>query len=151
MQQDPLCTWFVTQGYEVRPHYWCATRLQIGWQFSSRGCQLSWRCDGERVWIVMFRRSEARAGLTNAFAALYVLAEAVRQALGPAYRLYGNVDTMRDSSLSAERLRQFYLRWGEASEPEPGWFEIPAAAVRPMRMVRSDKNAPVADRVHGGN
>ncbi|WP_252090991.1 LcrR family type III secretion system chaperone [Pseudomonas sp. MWU13-3659] len=146
MSDERLCAWFQAQGYRLRPQYWRNTRIRTGWQFSCQACELTWRCEGERVWIVMFRRAQARRGLGNAFAALYLLAEAVSQALGPRHCLYGNVQTLADSPLQAERLKLFYLRWGEAREPQPGWFEIPAAAVRPMRSVRSDKLTTINDR-----
>ncbi|HCS05532.1 MAG TPA: Low calcium response locus protein R, partial [Pseudomonas sp.] len=83
MNRDPLCDWFEQSGRGVRPHFLRNTGLQLGWQFMSGGCEVAWRCEGARVWIVMFRRLDERLGLANPFAPLYLLAEAARCVLPP--------------------------------------------------------------------
>ncbi|MBF2965679.1 LcrR family type III secretion system chaperone PcrR, partial [Pseudomonas aeruginosa] len=91
MSADPLIPWFLARGLAVRPHCLRDTSIALGWQVLAHGCELAWRCDGERVWIVMLRRRQARSGLANPFAALYLLAEATLDTLGPRQRLYGKV------------------------------------------------------------
>jgi type III secretion system regulator LcrR len=102
-----LGAWLVAHGYEVRPHYLRKTAIQLGWQFTQRGFELSWRCEGRRVWIVMLRRCSGRVGLTNPFAAFYVLAAAVLSVFGEGFSLYGNVQTLADSPLHAAKLSRF--------------------------------------------
>ncbi len=87
MSADPLIPWFLARGLAVRPHCLRDTSIALGWQVLAHGCELAWRCDGERVWIVMLRRRQARSGLANPFAALYLLAEATLDTLGPRQRL----------------------------------------------------------------
>lgn len=101
----------------MRPHCLRDTSIALGWQVLAHGCELAWRCDGERVWIVMLRRRQARSGLANPFAALYLLAEATLDTLGPRQRLYGKVLALAGSPLPGERMARFYRRWTGAAEP----------------------------------
>ncbi|MNJ27358.1 Type III secretion system regulator (LcrR) [compost metagenome] len=144
MTTDEIGGWMAVHGHPVRPYYWLDTSIQLGWQFTYRGCEVCWRCEGERVWIVMFRRQDKREGLSNSFAALYILAQAVLEGYGSGYRLYGNVDMLAGSPLRAERLRQFYLRWAGAEEPEPGWFELDVGRVCSLRSRRDIQKPAVS-------
>lgn len=117
MSADPLIPWFLARGLAVRPHCLRDTSIALGWQVLAHGCELAWRCDGERVWIVMLRRRQARSGLANPFAALYLLAEATLDTLGPRQRLYGKVLALAGSPLPGERMERFYRRWTGAAEP----------------------------------
>lgn len=141
MDTDKIEGWLHTHGHPVIPYYWLHTRIQLGWQFTYRGCDVCWRCEGNRIWIVMFRRQEKRGGLDNSFAVLYVLAQAALATYGPGYSLYGNVDMLAGSPLQANRLRRFYLRWAGAAEPSPGWFELDVGRVCSLRSRRNQQNA----------
>lgn len=133
---DPLIPWFLARGLAVRPHCLRDTSIALGWQVLAHGCELAWRCDGERVWIVMLRRRQARSGLANPFAALYLLAEATLDTLGPRQRLYGKVLALAGSPLPGERMARFYRRWTGAAEPADGWFELEAGRVVTQRSLR---------------
>ncbi len=133
---DPLIPWFLARGLAVRPHCLRDTSIALGWQVLAHGCELAWRCDGERVWIVMLRRRQARSGLANPFAALYLLAEATLDTLGPRQRLYGKVLALAGSPLPGERMERFYRRWTGAAEPADGWFELEAGRVVTQRSLR---------------
>jgi type III secretion system regulator LcrR len=135
---DPLIPWLQARGLDVTPYHLGNTPIQLGHGFCYRHIYLAWRVDlaTRRVWILLVRRQGAQAGLVNPFAALYLLAEATVAVLGPGHALYGNVDVFRGSSLSGERLGQFYLRWTGASETEPGWFLLAAEQVCSLRDMR---------------
>lgn len=136
MNRDPLCDWFEQSGRGVRPHFLRNTGLQLGWKFMSGGCEVAWRCEGARVWIVMFRRLDERLGLANPFAPLYLLAEAARCVLPPPASLYGNVEVLAHSPLAAARLGRFYQRWAGAHQPQPGWFELDVSRVCSLQHMR---------------
>lgn len=136
MSPDLIGAWLLGQGYEVRAHHLRKTAVQIGWSFVHRGCEVAWRCEGRRVWIVMVRRLEVRGGLGNPFSALYRLADAVVAVLGAQASLYGNVQVLSASPLDSARLGHFYRFWAGAQEPEPGWFELEAVQVRSLREMR---------------
>lgn len=136
MSADPLIPWFLARGLAVRPHCLRDTSIALGWQVLAHGCELAWRCDGERVWIVMLRRRQARSGLANPFAALYLLAESTLDTLGPRQRLYGKVLALAGSPLPGERMARFYRRWTGAAEPADGWFELEAGRVVTQRSLR---------------
>lgn len=135
---DPLIPWLQARGLDVTSYHLGNTPIQLGHGFCYRHIYLAWRVDlaTRRVWILLVRRQGPQAGLVNPFAALYLLAEAIVAVLGPGYALYGNVDVFRGSTLSGERLGQFYLRWTGASEPEPGWFWLAAEQVCSLRDMR---------------
>ncbi|MFQ2918353.1 LcrR family type III secretion system chaperone [Aeromonas allosaccharophila] len=138
MSGDPLIPWLQARGLDVTPYHLGNTPIQLGHGFCYRHIYLAWRVDPvtRRVWILLVRREGERAGLANPFAALYLLADATLAVLGPGHFLYGNVDVFRGSSLSGERLGQFYLRWTGASEPEPGWFSLDVAKVISLSAMR---------------
>lgn len=136
MKRDPLSEWFEQHGYGVRAHFLRKTGIQLGWRFVDSGCEVAWRCEGQRVWIVMFRRLDERLGRANPFAALYVLAEAARSVLPAPAWLYGNVQVLADSPLAGARLGRFYHRWAGAREPQPGWFELDANRVCSLQDMR---------------
>ncbi|MBG6505354.1 LcrR family type III secretion system chaperone PcrR [Pseudomonas aeruginosa] len=136
MSADPLIPWFLARGLAVRPHCLRDTSIALGWQVLAHGCELAWRCDGERVWIVMLRRRQARSGLANPFAARYLLAEATLDTLGPRQRLYGQVLALAGRPLPGERMARFYRRWTGAAAPADGWFEREAGRVVTQRSLR---------------
>lgn len=136
MSPDLIGSWLHAQGYEVRAHHLRTMPVQIGWCFVHRGCEVAWRCEGRRVWIVMVRRVAVRGGLGNPFSALYRLADAVVAVLGDGAWLYGNVQVLCASPLEGYRLAHFYRCWTGAQEPEPGWFELEAVQVRSLRQIR---------------
>lgn len=138
MSGDPLIPWLRARGLDVTPYHLGNSPIQLGHGFCYRHIYLAWRVDPatRRVWILLVRRCGERTGLANPFAALYLLADAILEALGPGHVLYGNVDVFRGSALSDKRLGQFYLRWTGASEPEPGWFMLAAERVCSLRDMR---------------
>ncbi|MFB2856958.1 LcrR family type III secretion system chaperone [Aeromonas allosaccharophila] len=138
MRGDPLLPWLQARGLDVTPYHLGNTPIQLGHGFCYRHIYLAWRFDPatQRVWVLLVRREGERSGLANPFAALYLLADATLAVLGPGHFLYGNVDVFRGSSLSSERLGQFYQRWTGASEPEPGWFMLAAEQVCSLRDMR---------------
>ncbi|MBK5527059.1 LcrR family type III secretion system chaperone [Pseudomonas sp. TH08] len=136
MSGDPLTHWLQAKGYDIQPHFLRQSSLSLGWRFVHGGCELAWRCEGSRVWIVMLRRVDGRRGLGNSFAALYVLAEAVLAVLGPQAGLYGKVDAMAGSPLEGQRMERFYRRWTGAAEPQAGWFELQAGHVCSLQSMR---------------
>ncbi|WP_025131093.1 LcrR family type III secretion system chaperone [Pseudomonas sp. PH1b] len=136
MTRDPLIDWLQARGYRIREHFLRKSTLPLGWKFVHGGCELAWRCEGKRVWIVMLRRTDGRQGLCNSFAALYVLAAAVLAQLGPHASLYGQVQAMSGSPLLAGRMERFYRHWAGAIEPLPGWFELEAGRVCSLRSMR---------------
>ncbi|MCG8291451.1 LcrR family type III secretion system chaperone [Pseudomonas entomophila] len=141
MNTDEIATWLVARGHPVQPYCWLQTSIQLGWQFEHGGCEVCWRLEGRRVWIVMFSRPRQRAGLGNSFSALKVLANAVLETYGPGYSLYGNVEVLAGSPLRAERLGHFYRAWAGAAETAPGWFELDVGEVRSWREMRDLKKA----------
>lgn len=136
MTCDPLTDWLQARGYVVSPHFLRHSTLPLGSKFVHGGCELAWRCEGARVWIVMLRRIDGRQGLGNAFAVLYVLAAAVLAVLGPHACLYGQVQAMAGSPLLGARMERFYRRWTGAAEPRPGWFELEAGRVCSLQSMR---------------
>ncbi|MDF9618792.1 LcrR family type III secretion system chaperone [Pseudomonas entomophila] len=140
MNSDEIAEWMAAHGHPVQPYYWLDTSIQLGWQFTYGGCEVCWRCEGLRVWIVMFRRGNKRAGLGNSFSALALLARAVREEYGANYTLYGNVEMLLGSPLRAERLGYFYRDWAGAVEVSPGWFELEVGRVRSWQEMRNLKN-----------
>lgn len=139
MNPDLIGAWLQEQGYEVRAHHLRKTAMQIGWRFVRRGCEVAWRCEGRRVWIIMVRRVEQRSGLGNPFSALYCLADAVAAVLGDGATLYGNVQVLSGSPLEGVRLGHFYRFWTGAQEPQPGWFELEAVQVQSLRQIRKQQ------------
>ncbi len=136
MTRDPLTDWLQARGYDIHPHFLRQSALPLGWTFVHGGCELAWRCEGARVWIVMLRRADGRLGLGNSFAALYVLAEAVLAVLGPQACLYGKVRAMAGSPLEGARMERFYRHWTGAAEPQSGWFELEAGRVCSLQSMR---------------
>ncbi|MER2472479.1 LcrR family type III secretion system chaperone [Photorhabdus laumondii] len=139
MNRDPLTPWFEEQGYSVQPHCMGNSPIPLGWRVWYEGCEIAWRYDAPRVWIVMLRRTRQRRGLANPFAPLYLLATATMAMLGPDSRLYGQVNTLVDSPLNDERLARFYHRWTGANEVVPGWFELEASCVISLHQMRKQQ------------
>ncbi|AKH62333.1 MULTISPECIES: LcrR family type III secretion system chaperone [Photorhabdus] len=139
MNHDPLTPWFEALGYSVQPHCMGNSSIPLGWCVWSEGCEIAWRYDAPRVWIVMLRRTRQRRGLANPFAPLYLLATAAIDVLGVGSRLYGQVNTLADSPLNDERLSRFYCRWTGASEVAPGWFELEASRVISLHQMRKQQ------------
>ncbi len=136
MTRDPLVGWLQAHGHDTHPHFLRHSTLPLGRKFVYGGCELAWRCEGARVWIVMLRRVDGRHGLVNSFAALHVLAEAVLAVLGAQAKLYGKVQAMADSPLDGTRMARFYRRWTGAAELQSGWFELAAGQVCSLRTIR---------------
>lgn len=146
MSDDPLIPWFTEHGVSTVRHTLCRTPIPLGHEFVHGGLKVAWRVDPveQRVWIVLIERVDAGVGLANPFSALYLLARAALAMLGPDYCLYGNVNVMAGSWLSAERLGRFYLRWTGASEPEPGWFSLEVAKVISLSAMRKQQNSDLS-------
>ncbi|CAJ1878915.1 hypothetical protein PEKONANI_03296 [Aeromonas jandaei] len=146
MSDDPLIPWFTEHGVSTARHTLCRTPIPLGHEFVYCGLKVAWRVEPveRRVWIVLIERDSAGAGLANPFAALYLLARAAQAMLGPGYCLYGNVNVMAGSRLSAERLSRFYLRWTGASEPESGWFSLDVAKVISLSAMRKRQNSDLS-------
>ena len=146
MSDDPLIPWFTRQGVATARHTLCRTPIPLGHEFVHGGLRVAWRVEpGEqRVWIVLIERVDAGGGLANPFAALYLLARAALEMLGPGYCLYGNVNVMAGSRLSGERLGRFYQRWTGASEPESGWFSLDVAKVISLSAMRKRQNSDLS-------
>jgi len=141
MNTDEISIWMVARGHPVQPYFWLNTSIQLGWQFTYAGCEVSWRCEGTRVWIVMFQRQQRCAGLGNSFSALRLLAEAVLEQYGAGYSLYGNVQMLAGSPLRTERLAHFYSAWAGATETTPGWFELDVGHLLSWKEMRNLKIA----------
>lgn len=129
MNSDPLYDYFKQQGYFVAPYYWQQSHWQIGYFTVMNNIEIAWRCEEQRIWILMLRRVEKNLGLGNAFKPLYILANIVKEVLGEHYSLYGQVNVLSQSLLTQQRLQQFYQRWTGAVEVEAGWFELAVGKV----------------------
>ncbi|MGY6036554.1 LcrR family type III secretion system chaperone [Aeromonas sp. AE23HZ002T15] len=145
MTGDPLLPWFAERGIACARHTLCNTPIPLGYLFEHAGLRVAWRVErGERrIWIVFIERVQGRQGLTNPFAALYLLAQAGFAVLGAGYHLYGNVSVLNGSPLSSERLSRFYRRWTGAAEPSPGWFSLDVAEVISLTSMRKQQNDDV--------
>lgn len=143
MTNDPLLPWFAERGIACTRHNLCSTPIPLGYVFEHGGLRVAWRVErGERrIWIVFIERVQGRQGLTNPFAALYLLAQAGFAVLGGGYCLYGNVSVLNGSPLSSERLSRFYRHWTGATEPLPGWFSLDVAEVISLASMRKQQNS----------
>lgn len=129
MNIDPLYNYFNQQGHFVAPYYWQKSHLQIGYFTVINNIEIAWRCEGQRIWILMLKRKEKNLGLGNAFKPLYILADIVKEVLSEHYSLYGQVNVLSRSPLTQQRLQQFYQRWTGAVQIESGWFELEVGKV----------------------
>ncbi|MGL6510196.1 LcrR family type III secretion system chaperone [Aeromonas hydrophila] len=143
MTQDPLLPWFAERGIACAVHTLCRTPIPLGHVFEHAGLRVAWRVEASerRIWIVFIERVHERAGLSNPFAALYLLARAGFSVLGNGYVLYGNVCVLGDSPLSSDRLSRFYRCWAGANEPQPGWFSLDVAKVISLTSMRKQQNS----------
>ncbi|NRN30051.1 LcrR family type III secretion system chaperone [Photorhabdus heterorhabditis] len=139
MNHDPLTPWFEAHGYSVLPHCMGNSSIPLGWRVRCEGCEIAWRYDAPRVWIIMLRRTRQRQGLANPFAPLYLLAKVTMEMLGPGSWLYGQVNTLVDSPLNDECLARFYHRWAGAREVTPGWFELAVSCVISLPQMRKQQ------------
>ncbi len=49
MSADPLIPGFSPAAWRCVRHCLRDTSIALGWQVLAHGCELAWRCDGERV------------------------------------------------------------------------------------------------------
>ncbi|MDF5874776.1 LcrR family type III secretion system chaperone [Pseudomonas aeruginosa] len=120
----------------MRPHCLRDTSIALGWQVLAHGCELAWRCDGERVWIVMLRRRQARSGVGQSIRRAVPAGGGRARCAGAAPALYGKVLALAGSPLPGERMARFYRRWTGAAEHADGWFELEAGQVVTQRSLR---------------
>ncbi|GAJ72642.1 type III secretion low calcium response protein [Vibrio sp. JCM 18904] len=98
-------------GIEVTPYFWQQSEIQLGYRIEVEGLELVFRMEDGEIIIVLLKRVRPKLGLSNPpFAGLFLLAEHAIQLYPSDWVIRGNVDVLRGSNMSSQRLAQFYLK-----------------------------------------
>ncbi|MFA0154405.1 LcrR family type III secretion system chaperone, partial [Vibrio sp. 10N.261.46.C10] len=113
----------VASGIKVTPYFWQKSTILLGQRYECDGMELVFRVEAGEIIIVLLRRIIPNQGLRNPFSALFMLAEHAIQRYPLDWIIRGNVDVMRGSSMSNQRLAQFYLEaCGASHDEQEDWY-----------------------------
>ncbi|KAB0470338.1 LcrR family type III secretion system chaperone [Vibrio sp. IB15] len=124
----------VASGIEVKPYFWQKSTILLGYRYEFDGMELVFRVEEGEIIIVLLRRTSPNQGLGNPFSALFVLAEHAIRLYPLDWTIRGNVDVLRGSNMSSQRLAQFYLRaCGASHDQQEDWYFLRLSDYRPLR------------------
>lgn len=124
-------------GIEVTPYFWQQSEIQLGYRIEVEGLELVFRVEDCEIIIVLLKRVHPNLGLSNPFAGLFLLAEHAVQLYPSDWVIRGNVDVLRGSNMSSQRLAQFYLKACGASHDElEDWYCLRLADYRPLKKLK---------------
>ncbi|CZF86314.1 LcrR family type III secretion system chaperone [Grimontia marina] len=121
-------------GIQVKPYFWQKSTILLGHLYECDGMELVFRVEEGEIIIVLLRRISPNRGLSNPFSALFTLAEHAIRLYPLDWAIRGNVDVLRGSNMSSQRLAQFYLRACGASHDErDDWYFLSLSDYRPLK------------------
>ncbi|MFA0629242.1 LcrR family type III secretion system chaperone [Vibrio sp. 10N.222.49.A3] len=124
----------VTSGIKVRPYFWQKSTILLGHRYEYDGMELVFRVDDGEIIIVLLRRITPNQGLSNPFSALFLLAEHAIRLYPLNWIISGNVDVLRGSNMSNQRLAQFYLgACGASHDEQDDWYYLRLSDYRPLK------------------
>ncbi|WP_029824428.1 LcrR family type III secretion system chaperone VcrR, partial [Vibrio parahaemolyticus] len=114
---------FEQTGIEVTPYFWQKSAIQLGYRIEVDGMELVFRVEQGEIIIVLLKRVSPNLGLSNPFSCLFLLAEHAIPLFPSDWVIRGNVDVLRGSNMSSQRLAQFYLRaCGASHDLQADWY-----------------------------
>ncbi|MDW2329006.1 LcrR family type III secretion system chaperone [Vibrio sp. 1401] len=121
-------------GIEVTPYFWQQSEIQLGYRIEVEGLELVFRVEDGEIIIVLLKRVRPKLGLSNPFSCLFLLAEHAIPLFPSDWVIRGNVDVLRGSNMSSQRLAQFYLRaCGASHDQQADWYFLRLADYRPLK------------------
>ncbi len=131
---DKLIRSLQDAGVEATPYYWQQSAIKLGDRIEFDGMELVFRVEEGEIVIVLLRRTSINQGLRNPFSCLFMLAEHAVRLYPPDWVIRGNVDVLRGSNMSNQRLAQFYLTaCGASHDVEADWYLLRLADYRPLK------------------
>ncbi|MCE7729845.1 LcrR family type III secretion system chaperone [Vibrio campbellii] len=124
----------VASGIEVTPYFWQKSTILLGHRYECDGMELVFRVEEGEIIIVLLRRISPNQGLSSPFSALFMLAEHAIRLYPLDWAIRGNVDVLRGSNMSSQRLAQFYLRTcGASHDEQEDWYFLRLSDYRPLK------------------
>ncbi|EKO4254211.1 LcrR family type III secretion system chaperone VcrR [Vibrio parahaemolyticus] len=121
-------------GIHVTPYFWQKSAIQLGYRMEVDGMELVFRVEEGEIIIVLLKRVSPNLGLSNPFSCLFLLAEHAISLFPSDWVIRGNVDVLRGSNMSSQRLAQFYLRaCGASHDQQADWYFLRLADYRPLK------------------
>ncbi|WP_325894647.1 LcrR family type III secretion system chaperone [Grimontia sp. NTOU-MAR1] len=121
-------------GIQVKPYFWQKSTILLGHLYECDGMELVFRVEEGEIIIVLLRRISPNRGLSNPFSALFTLAEHAICLYPLDWAIRGNVDVLRGSNMSNQRLAQFYLRaCGASHDEQDDWYFLCLSDYRPLK------------------
>lgn len=131
----------IASGIEVTPYFWQKSTILLGQRYEYDGMELVFRVEEGEIIIVFLRRISPNQGLSNPFSTLFLLAEHAIRLYPFDWSIRGNVDVLRESNMSSQRLAQFYLSaCGASLDEQEGWYFLRLSDYRPLKK-RKSKNS----------
>lgn len=123
---DPLSSFLIQQGYQLSPHYWQTTQIEIGIGVEIDNAVLIYKVEEtkKRVLIVKILRKENKKNLGSPFKPIILLAKAACKIFEHQFVIEGKVSVFSNSRLNNERSEKVYQLLGARKNEKTGFMSI---------------------------